>query len=122
DLPALPQQELSAADPAPRSNRARDVIDALLVHADPTLLDAAARLALGLGETRSGDEIDEREAVRVALDHDRRNLTCEDVEHLRMDLGLFIAKQDRGSRLDALQDVGAVHACRHIGGERALRG
>src|SRR6266550_420218 len=68
------------------------------------------------------DEIDQREAVCVALEHNRRNLTREDVEYLRMHVRLLFAKENRGGRLNSGHHLGAVHACRDVGGEGTLRG
>src|SRR6266571_6617906 len=82
-LLSLAQQEILASDPVLRADRARDIVDPLLIHIDATLLDAAARFALGFGEPGARHEIDERDAVRCAFDGDRRNLAGEDVEHLR---------------------------------------
>src|SRR5216683_764985 len=54
-LLAFAQQEIAAGDPVVGSDGSADVVDAPLIHIDPTLLDAPPCLALGLRETSSHD-------------------------------------------------------------------
>src|SRR5205085_5944380 len=93
-LLALAQQQILAADPVVRGDRARDVVDAALIDVDPALLDAAARFALGFGESRTRHEIHERQ-ILIARDLDGRDLAGEDVEYLRVDFRLLLAEENR---------------------------